>query len=117
MNTETIGDALLCAWQVAPHAVWIQTRSAEYARMLARRNDTRLVARGVAGGFLRTFEVPRGLAWAHRLILRYTSAEKVTNARFSRREGDLRRVSAVTGAKRHKDARRNPQPRWKGVGV
>jgi hypothetical protein len=83
VNIETIGDRWLCAWQVAPGVVWVQTRSAEYARKLARRSDGKLVARGVAGGYLRTYEFQRGLAWARRLIVRYTQNETVTNARKS----------------------------------
>jgi hypothetical protein len=81
MNSDTAGDALLCAWLVAPQVVWIQTRSAEYARKLSQRRDARLVARGVAGGYLRTFEFKRGLTWAGRLIARYTQNETPTNER------------------------------------
>lgn len=81
MNTDTVGDALICAWLVAPQVCWIQTRSVEYARKLSQRRDSRLVARGVAGGYLRTYEVKRGLAWAQRLITRYTQNETPTNAR------------------------------------
>ena len=81
MKTETIGTPELSAWQVAPGVTWIQTRWPRFARKLSRRADSKLVARGVAGGFLRTFEFQRGLAWARRLIDRYQSAEQVTNAR------------------------------------
>jgi len=81
MNTDTVGDALLCAWLVAPQAVWIQTRLPHYARKLSQRRDSRLVARGVAGGYLRTYEIKRGLAWAKRFIARHTQNETPTNAR------------------------------------
>jgi hypothetical protein len=79
---DAIGDRWLSAWQVAPGICWVQTRSAEFARKLSRRSDGRLVARGVAGGYLRTFEFHHGLAWARRLIDRYQSAETATNARI-----------------------------------
>jgi len=90
MKTETIGDRWLSAWLVAPGTCWVQTRSAEFARKLSRRSDGKLVARGVAGGFLRTFEFPHGMAWARRLIDRYQSAETVTNAQKSAPVSSLR---------------------------
>jgi hypothetical protein len=71
MNDETIGGRELSAWQVAPGVVWVQTRSAVFARKLSQRRDARLVVRGVAGSYLRTFEFQHGLAWARRLIRRY----------------------------------------------
>lgn len=77
---EAIGDRWLSAWQVGPGRVWVQTRSPHFARKLSQRSDSRLVARGVAGGYLRTFEFQRGLAWARRLIARYTRNEMATNA-------------------------------------
>jgi hypothetical protein len=77
---ETIGDRKLCAWLVAPGTTWVQTRSPQFARKLSQRSDSRLVARGVAGGYLRTFEFHHGLAWARRLIARYTRNEMATNA-------------------------------------
>lgn len=83
MNTATIGTRELSAWQVAPGVTWVQTRSPLFARKLSQRGDSRLVARGVAGGYLRTFEFTHGLAWAGRLIARYTPNETPTNARKS----------------------------------
>jgi hypothetical protein len=80
-NIETIGDRWLSAWWVASGVVWVQARSPQFASKLSRRSDGKLVAWGVAGGFLRTFEFRHGLAWAQRLIERYQSAEVVTNAR------------------------------------
>ena len=80
MKTETIGDRELSAWLVAPGVTWIQTRSPQFARKLSQRSDSRLVAHGVAGGYLRTFEFQRGLAWARRLIARYTKNGTATNA-------------------------------------
>jgi hypothetical protein len=82
MNTGTIGNRDLAAWQVAPGVTWVQTRSPQFARKLSQRSDSRLVMRGVVGGYLRTFEFQHGLAWARRLIARYTTAnETATNAR------------------------------------
>ena len=83
MKTETIGNRWLSAWQVASGVVWIQTRSPQFARKLSQRSDSRLVGRGVAGGYLRTYEFPHGLAWAGRLIARYTKNGTATNARKS----------------------------------
>lgn len=80
MNTETIGTRELAAWQVAPRLTWVQTRSPQFARKLSQRQDSRLVMRGVAGGYLRTFEFRRSLAWAQRLLARYTRNETATNA-------------------------------------
>ena len=81
MKAETIGRHELSAWQVASGIMWVQTRSPQFARKLSQRSDSRLVASGVAGGYLRTFEFHHGLAWARRLIARYTTAETPTNAR------------------------------------
>jgi len=80
MKSETIGTRELSAWQVASGVVWVQTRSPQFARKLLQRSDSRLVACGVAGGYLRTFEFLHGLAWAGRLIARYTKNETATNA-------------------------------------
>ena len=82
MNAETIGTRELSAWPVAPGVTWVQTRSPQFARKLSQRSDSRLVVRGVAGGYLRTFEFQHGLAWARRLIARYTTTDETpTNAR------------------------------------
>lgn len=82
MKTDTIGNRELSAWQVASGAVWVQTNSPQFARKLSQRSDSRLVVRGVSGGYLRTFEFQHGLAWAGRLIARYqTKCETPTNAR------------------------------------
>lgn len=59
--------------------VWIQSRSPEYARKLSQIKRGKVVARGVAGGYLRTFEFKRGIAWAKDLINRYTSNLMPTN--------------------------------------
>ena len=82
MKAETIGNRELAAWQVASGETWVQTRSPQFARKLSQRSDSRLVARGVQGGYLRTFEFQHGLAWARRLIARYTRNETPTNARI-----------------------------------
>jgi hypothetical protein len=78
LNT-VIGSPALCAWQPVPGVTWIQTNSPTFARKLSQRQDSRLIARGVAGGYLRTFEVLNGLAWARRLIARYTRGRTATN--------------------------------------
>jgi hypothetical protein len=78
---DVIGTRELSAWQTAPGVTWIQTRSPEYARKLARRSDARLVAVGVDGGFLRTFIFAHSLTWARKLLARYTAGETVTNGR------------------------------------
>lgn len=82
MTIGTIGNRELSAWQVVPGVTWVQTRSPQFARKLSQRSDSRLVMRGVVGGYLRTFEFLHGLAWARRLIARYTTAnETATNER------------------------------------
>ena len=82
--TTVVGDRDLCAWQAVRGVVWVQTRNSEHARRLARRRDGRLVACGVMGGFLRTFEFDQPLSWAIRLMARYTANETVTNAALGR---------------------------------
>lgn len=67
-----VGNDELCAWRVADATIWVQTRSPRHARRLAQRADSKPVARGVAGGYLRTFEFTgKTLTWAERLIGRY----------------------------------------------
>jgi hypothetical protein len=83
LNTA-VGDRDLCAWQPVPGITWMQTRNPKHAERLARRQDGRLVARGVAGGYLRTFEFEKSLKWAMRLMARYTANETGTNAGFKR---------------------------------
>jgi precorrin-2 methylase len=83
LNT-IIGNGALCAWQPVPGITWVQTRSAIHARRLAQRSDSLLVVVGVAGGYLRTFELRRSLAWAERLIARHIAAEMSANARMIR---------------------------------
>ena len=79
LNTP-IGSRDLCAWQPAPGVTWVQTRWPQFVRKLSQRADSRLVVRGVAGGYLRTFEFRHSLAWAERLIARYAGTETPTNA-------------------------------------
>jgi hypothetical protein len=73
-----IGDRDLSAWQIETGVTWVQSRSPIFARKLSQRTDARLVMRGVAGGFLRTFEFRHSLAWAQELITRYTRNEQAT---------------------------------------
>lgn len=78
LNTA-VGTAELCAWQPVPGVTWVQTRSPQHARRLGQRNDCRLVVRSVLGGYLRTFEFAgKTLAWAERLIERYTRSHTPT---------------------------------------
>jgi hypothetical protein len=78
LNTA-VGDRDLCAWQPVSGITWVQTRNPKHAGRLARRKDSRLVVRGVAGGFLRTFEFRHSMAWPGRLMARYTGRETRTN--------------------------------------
>jgi len=64
-------------WPVERGVWWIQTREPRLARKLSRRSDTRLVGIGVAGGFLRIFEIRRPPSFVRRLTARYM----VANAR------------------------------------
>ena len=75
-----VGDRELCAWQPVKGVVWVQTRAPEHARRMAQRQDSRLVVVGMAGGYLKTFEFRRSLAWAVRLMKRYKAGETATNA-------------------------------------
>ena len=78
-----VGDRDLCAWQPVPGVVWLQVRNPKHARRLAKRKDGRVVAIGVGGGFLRTFEFARPLSWARRLMERYIADEKAANEALS----------------------------------
>ena len=82
LNT-VIGSPALSAWQPVPGITWVQTRSPQFARKLSQRQDSRLVVRGVSGGYLRTFEFHHPLTWAQRLIARYTAIKEATNARIT----------------------------------
>lgn len=93
VNT-TIGDSRLCAWLVAKGVVWVQSRDPEFTKQLHRRKDGRLVARGVAGGYLRTYEFPHGLSWAAALIDRYTGSGRCANWRLTLPKGDSRRFDS-----------------------
>ena len=83
LNTA-VGGRDLCAWQPIRGFVWVQTRNPNHARRLTKRRDGRLVAYGVAGGYLKTFEFRQSLAWAVRLMNRYTAAEVTANAALGR---------------------------------
>jgi hypothetical protein len=69
-------------WSVERGVWWVQTRDARLARKLSRRIDTRLVAVGVGGGYLRIFEMRRPPAFVRRLTARYV----VTNERVQESE-------------------------------
>ena len=81
LNTA-VGDRELCAGQPVHGIVWIQTRNPKHARRMAQRKDGRLVVRGVAGGYLMTYEFAQSLPWAMALMDRYTAEEKATNEAF-----------------------------------
>ena len=81
---EAVGGHELCAWQPARGVVWVQTRNPLHGRRLAKRGDGRLVVRGVAGGYLKTYEFQQSLAWAVRLMNRYTAAEVTANGALNR---------------------------------
>jgi len=81
---EAIGGHELCAWQPARGVVWVQTRSPKHARRMAQREDGRLVVRGVAGGYLKTFEFRGSLTWAARLMKRYLTDKTATNEALGR---------------------------------
>ena len=86
-------DYRVTAWKVVPGVIWIQTRDWRVARTLAKRKDARLVVRGVAGGYLRTFEIcGKDLAWAQSLIARLVSA----NEPFSEPDGSTARDDSET---------------------
>jgi hypothetical protein len=78
LNT-TVGDRDLCAWQPVQGVVWVQTRDPKHARRLAKRSDGKLVACGVAGGYLKTYEFRQSMAWAVELLNRYTAVEVTPN--------------------------------------
>ena len=73
----------LSSWPVGSGISWIQTTEPRLARKLGKRADTRLVAIGVAGGFLRIYAMRRSPAFMRRLIARYEAA----NERFWDRGG------------------------------
>jgi hypothetical protein len=81
LNTA-IGNRDLCAWQPVRGVWWVLIRNPNHGRRLAQRKDGRLVARGVAGGFLRTFEFAGRADWGAELLARYTAAEKATGSSF-----------------------------------
>ena len=83
LNTG-VGDQDLCAWQLLRGIVWFQSRNPNHARRMAKRSDGRLVAYGVASGYMKTFEFRRSLAWAVRLMNRYTAAKVTANAALKR---------------------------------
>ena len=83
-TNTAVGDRELCAWQPVRGIVWVQTRNPNHARRMAKRSDGKLVAWGVAGGYLKTFEFQQSLAWAIRLLNRYTAAETTANEALGR---------------------------------
>ena len=64
------------AWSVESGVWWFQTREPRLARKLSRRTDTRLVAAGVSGGFLRIFEIRRSPSFVRRLTAPYMAANE-----------------------------------------
>lgn len=95
---SAVGDRELCAWQPVPGITWVQTRNPKHSSPLARRQDGRLVARGIAGGYLRIFEFKRSLTWAARLMARYTVGETGTNEPLTGAAGRRKHLSVATGS-------------------
>jgi hypothetical protein len=96
-----LGDSDLCAWRVADSVIWVQTRLPKQAARLAQRADSRLVVRGVAGGYLRTFEFTgKTLAWAERMIGRYIGIQtlQLTRTGTGLKAMHSREASALTVA-------------------
>ena len=85
---DSIGEPDLCAWAVSlrPPCDWIQTTSPRFTDRLRVRMDTRMVAWGIQGGYLRIFAAARGMSWARRLIERYTRSAREAEKHFSSRE-------------------------------
>ena len=96
LNTA-VGDRDLCAWQPVRGVVWVQTRNPKYAQRMAQRKDAKLVALGVAGGYLKTFAFQQSMAWAIRLLNRYNAAEANAN------EASGRDICPETNQKTGKD--------------
>ncbi len=105
LNTA-IGGQELCAWQPERGVVWVQTREPRHARRLGQRSDGRQVARGVAGGYLKTFEFRRSLAWAARLMKRYMADGMATNDGLNRAVCPEGSRTGLTGAGRGVDSPR-----------
>jgi hypothetical protein len=98
LNTS-VGTRELCAWQPVRGVTWVQTRSPQFAGKLSRRSDSRLVMRGVYGGYLRTFEFRHSLAWAQKLMARYTQDQTVTNAVIKLPSSVVVRPTSKTGSR------------------
>lgn len=77
---HVVGSTELCAWQPRSGIVWVQTRSPEYARLLAKQKGSRQVGVGVAGGYLRIFELRHSLKWARNLVARYARRQMSANS-------------------------------------
>ena len=73
---ETIGNESLSAWAVDESHCWIQTRLPKLAKQLAKLDGARVVAVGVHGGYLRTFEVPYTLPWVQRNVILKINPQK-----------------------------------------
>jgi hypothetical protein len=62
------------AWKMWPGVIWVQVHDPRIAKLLLRRKDCRVVAKGIEGRYLRTFEFNgKELAWAEKLIRRLES--------------------------------------------
>lgn len=65
---ETVGNSAICAWRVAIDACWVQVRSPELARRVAKLEGARRVASNHEGPFLRIYEVPHHFAWVRNYV-------------------------------------------------
>jgi hypothetical protein len=80
---RTVGNRVLSAWGVGD-AVWVQTRCPEIAQKLSwltRNPRPRLVMWGVAGGYLRTYELSKPMAWVEAWITEVLSARETRKSR------------------------------------
>ena len=103
---ETVGTSLCCAWKVAPKTVWIQSHSAQLTKKLKQVTGYKEVASSVLGGYLRTLEFRKSLAWARSWIERHTAAnEAFLDLEASR--SDESRQDASRGGQKAKRAHKS----------
>lgn len=67
----TYGPAELCAWQVEPGVLWIQTTDPQFSRKLETRHDMRRVEMVGVSHFQRTFETRGRWRKIRRLVDRF----------------------------------------------
>jgi hypothetical protein len=82
-QSDTFGTSELCTWRVGPNCCRFQTRLPAFARKLAKRSNSQLVAWSVNAGFLRLFQERMSPRRARNLVERYL---KAANSAFSDQE-------------------------------